>query len=51
MNIVEYRKITKDNITSDEKVLEHIQVLTGLCENIIDTELIKYLNEGIKSNL
>jgi len=42
ISIEEYRKIMKDEISSDELILKRIQYLKAFCKNIIKSELEKY---------
>jgi hypothetical protein len=42
ISLEEYRKIMKDEISSDELILKRIQYLEAFCKNIIHVELEKY---------
>jgi len=42
LSIKEYRELLKDEISSDEKILERIQYLEAFCRNIIRPELKNY---------
>ena len=42
MEIKEYRKILKDDVSSDEQIQERLCYLEAFCSNIIEIELEKY---------
>ena len=46
ISIKEYRELLKDEITSDEKILERLEYLEPFCRNIIRPELEKILKEN-----
>ncbi len=46
VSIEEYRKITNDYKTSDEKVLQKLFYLEALCKNIIRNELENFYTKG-----
>lgn len=48
MTIARYRKIMKDETSTDEKILYRIQYLEALCRNVIRQELDKYLDRKLK---
>ena len=42
MKIEEYRKILKDDVSSDEQIQERLDYLEAFCSNVIRIELEKY---------
>ena len=53
MKIKEYRKLLKDDVSSDEQVQKRLDYLEALCRNVIKIELQKHLlksaQRGIQS--
>lgn len=43
--ISEYRKLTKDQISSDDKILKRLQFLEAFCRNVTKLELKNYLDK------
>jgi len=41
VSVEEYRRVTDDNISTDERIIERLQYLEALCRNIIKAEIQK----------
>ncbi len=44
VSIAEYRKMLKDNKSTDEQILDRLRYLEALCRNVIRDELENYVN-------
>ena len=42
IKIKEYRKILKDDVSTDEQIQKRLDYLEALCRNVIEIELEKY---------
>ncbi len=57
ISIAEYRKISSDNISSDEQIRKRLNYLEAFCRNIAKAEINSYLksleikSEQIKDNI
>lgn len=51
MKIEEYRKILKDDVSSDEQIQKRLDYLESLCRNVIKSELEKYLSKSPERDL
>ena len=47
VTVVEYRSVTRDFVSSDEKVRERLQYLENFCRIVIQSELNKYAKETL----
>ena len=50
MEIKEYRKILKDDVSSDKQIQERLDYLEAFCSNVIRIELEKHCKK-IKNNI
>jgi hypothetical protein len=48
MKIEEYRKLLKDDVSSDEQIQKRLNYLEALCRNVIKIELEKHLPKSAK---
>lgn len=51
ITILEYRKILKDDVSSDEQIQKRLDYLEALCRNVIEIELEKHLPKSAEQGL